>query len=115
MKTGLYIKGKFDFDRCGKFKPISLESTIYILHQTLKIDYCQAQSQLQLSWAELALFSLWRTYAAQPTAYAAQSKAYAAQLTAYAAQPTAYAAQPTVSAAQPTAYAAQLTAHAAKP
>ena len=39
---------------------------------------CQAQSQFQLSWTELALLS--------PTAYA--------QPTAYAAQPTAYAAQP---------------------
>ena len=65
------------------------------------LAYCQAQSQLQLSWTELALFSLWRTYAAQPTAYAAQPTAYAAQPTAYAAQPTAYAAQPGAYAAQP--------------
>ena len=40
---------------------------------------CQAQSLLQLNWTELALFLLWRTYAAQPTEYAVQPTAFAAE------------------------------------
>ena len=48
-----------------------------------QLKHFQSQSQLQLSWTELALFSRWGTYAAQPTAYAMQPTAYTAQSTAY--------------------------------
>ena len=76
--------------------PVTLR---WVLHS--QKSYCQAQSQPQLSWTELALFSLWRTYAAQLTGYAAQPTAYAVQPTAYAAQTTAYDAQAGAYGAQP--------------
>ena len=83
----------------------------YLRDSTKFCRYCQAQSQLHLSWSELALFSLWRTYAAQPTAYAVQPTAYAPQPTAYAVQPTAYAAQPGAYAAQPKLICESLFCH----
>ena len=54
MKTLLYIMDNFTFARLGFEK-----------------HYCQAQPEPKFNWADLALFSLWRNYAAQMTAYAA--------------------------------------------
>ena len=51
------------------------------------ISNCQAQSQLQLNWTELALFSLYTVWAEQPAVWVAQPAVCVVQMVVWVAQP----------------------------